>query len=634
MAPNKFVDILYQYWGYTSFREGQLNVIQSIYEQNDVFALMPTGGGKSICYQVPALLSDGTCLVITPLIALMQDQIQQLERRGIKALMVHSNMTKKEVDITLDNAIYGNYKFLYVSPERLQSRLFKIRAQKMKISFIAVDEAHCISEWGFDFRPAYRNIKAFRQEHPNLSCIALTATATPDVVKDIIDQLDMQNPAFVQTEFERKNLTYNAFESNSKYNDLQDLLVSYKNDSSIIYCGTRKQVKSLYSYLHEKGFSVSFYHGGLLKEEREERQKEWTKGAIKTMIATNAFGMGIDKSDVRLVIHYDIPETIENYFQEAGRAGRDGKSANAALFYNQTDFENLDLKLKLSFPPIETIKRVYNAVGNYFQIAFGAGKGVSYEIDLADFSEHYKFNITEVFHAFKFLALEGLIELSDDIGKFSKLQFITDTKTLYNEQVKNKEINSLILFILRTNMGVFDHAVNIHEKVIAQKTGIKESRIKQILMRLNDLELVHYKPGNLKPQILFLQERIPDSNVFIRPENYQHRKAVRTEKKEEFESLLNSKNCISEIVINYFGGKGKACGKCHRCLKKINLEDSFQFEGWLRDFLAENQQISSYEIKKNFPYLTKEFLQSEIRRLIDLGLIKYSAPLHLIQLNN
>ncbi len=559
--------ILKQYWNYDQFRDKQLDVIESILNKKDTLALLPTGGGKSICYQVPGMVMDGVCLVISPLIALMEDQITHLKAKNINAVAINSSMNKRQIDTALDNAIYGNTKFLYVSPERLKTHLFRVRFEKMKINLIAVDEAHCISQWGYDFRPSYLNISELKKLHPKVPILALTATATADVVDDIQDKLEFSDKNVIHKSFERKNLTYNTALTNNKLNRIETFLKN-KTGSGIIYCSTRRKVKDLYLRLAEIGYSVDYYHAGLPFEERKKKQERWTKKEVQIIISTNAFGMGIDKPDVRFVLHHDIPASLEAYFQEAGRGGRDGEPAVAHLFYEATDIKLLRNNVKLKYPPIDTIKRIYNALGNHFQLAIGSGKEEFYPIDLAAFASKYDQNLVVVYNALKFLELCEFIRLSDNYKQPSRVRILGTNHDLYNYQVKDKVLNKLILFMLRTEMGIFDDYIKLNEFRISSKTGISPKEIQDKLTYLAKLELVDYIPRTDLPTVTFITERLTDNNLSISPKFYKDRKDIAVKKLDAVVNFLTSDDCKSELLLHYFGETNtEACGKCNGCLK-------------------------------------------------------------------
>lgn len=608
------IDILKEFWGYDSFRDKQVDIIDSALQLEDCLALLPTGGGKSICYQVPGMIMNGVCLVISPLIALMEDQVQQLNQRGIRAAAITSAMSKRQIDIALDNAVYGGLKFLYVSPERLETRIFKARFEKMPINLIAVDEAHCISEWGYDFRPSYIRIAKLREIQPKIPIMALTATATPDVVNDIQEKLAFHTPKVIQRSFKRENLVYNVYQTNNKMNRLEHFLATHEG-SGIIYCSTRRATKEVCLKLLEKKQNVDFYHAGLSYEERKQKQKDWSTGKTRVIISTNAFGMGIDKSNVRFVLHYDLPQSPEAYFQEAGRAGRDGDFAETFLFYEPEDLKKLEEKLNLRFPPIELIKRIYEALGNHFQVAIGAGKDTSYPIDLAAFAEKYNQSLLIVYNALKFLELCGFIALSENYKQPSQLKILTDQQTLYQFQVKDPVLNKIILFILRTEMGVFENYVRIHEFKLAQKTKLPFKTIVQKLNYLCEMEAIDYIPKSQHPTITYVTERLAPTHFSIDPTFYHNRKKVAEKKINAMIQMASSNQCASQFLLRYFGEKDvPKCGKCLACQatkdKGAIHADMKDIRKWCQTFASESP-VQLIDLLKAFQTIPeKEVIQT------------------------
>jgi ATP-dependent DNA helicase RecQ len=564
-------DILKQFWGFDSFRETQEDIIDSVLEGKDTLALLPTGGGKSVCFQVPALLLDGICIVVSPLIALMHDQVNGLKQKGIKAIAITSGMSKRQIDIALDNAIYGDTKFLYVSPERLKSRLFLARFEKMKVNLIAVDEAHCISQWGYDFRPSYMDISELKAIKPDIPFIALTATATSKVVDDIQKKLKFKKSNVFQKSFERDNVSYITLQTNNKLNRIIEFSKKLKG-SGIIYCSTRKSTKLLCKHLIENKISANFYHGGLDQEQRKIKQEAWINNETKIMIATNAFGMGIDKPDVRFVLHYDVPETIEAYFQEAGRGGRDLLKARAILFFEPKDLQDLKRKIELKYPPIEIIKSVYNALGSHFQLAIGSGKDESFELNISEFSNKYNLNLITVYNSLKFLELGGFIMLNENAYQPSKLKVIVNNYELYQHQVRSKELNTIIQFILRSHMGVFEEYVSINEFIISKKLKISQQTLQKHLNYLHTNDVIDYSPFYKGSKILYVTERLADTNFSIDPKFYKERKEDALLKLDSILGFLENKVCRSQYLLAYFGEtNSKPCGLCNVCLE-INDE--------------------------------------------------------------
>lgn len=614
-------DILKRFWGFDNFRKGQDQIIQNVLNNTDTLALLPTGGGKSICYQVPGMLNDGCCLVVSPLIALMQDQVNQLNKRGIKAVAINSGLSRKEIDIQLDNAIYGNIKFLYVSPERLKTTLFKARFEKMNINLIAVDEAHCISEWGYDFRPAYMEIAQLREIKPHTPFLALTATATPEVVDDIQEKLQFKEKCVVSNSFERDNISYNVVQSNNKLNRILEYLKN-KDESGIIYCSTRKSVKSLCKHLIDNGFSASFYHGGLDIETRKERQDQWVEDKIQIMVCTNAFGMGIDKPDVRFVLHHDIPETIEAYFQEAGRAGRDGKYSETYLFFEPVDIDLLQEKTHNKFPSIEVIKRVYKALGSYFQLAVGAGEGETYEINVLEFCDRFKIDLITAYNAMKFLEIGGYIALSENFTSPSKIKITVDTKQLYQYQVKDKTHNKIIQFLLRTQMGIFENLVAIDEKKIAKHTKLGTKEVMDTFAILAKNEAIEYIPQLNGNYLTYLTERLADNNLSLPVEIYHKRKVAAISKMHAMIEFLKSDQCTNVLLLKYFGEKeSNNCGKCTRCDQNNN---KFQISdikknvlNYLNDCFMKSDEVLIKDVIGAFDTYSKDDVLESIRWMVD-----------------
>lgn len=621
----KSLEILTKYWGYTAFRAQQDKIVDAVINGKDTLALLPTGGGKSICYQVPGLVLDGLCLVITPLIALMQDQVDNLKKRGIKAIAINSGLSKKQIDILLDNAIYGDTKFLYVSPERLANHLFLTRLKKMNVNLIAVDEAHCISQWGYDFRPAYLQIAKLRELKPDVPFIALTATATPKVVEDIVDKLQLNKGEIIRKSFVRQNLVYSTFKVDNKYNRIEEFIKS-NTGTGIIYCATRKGVKNLCAYLQTKKYAVDYYHAGLDFEARRQKQENWMNEKTKIIISTNAFGMGIDKPNVRFVLHVDIPETIEAYFQEAGRAGRDDQPAKATLFFTDFDRTNLIERISHKYPPIEFIKQVYAALGNHFQVAFGAGKDERYPIDINEFCQKYNFDLIQTYNALKFLETTGYLSLSEGMNQPSKLMIIASQIQLYQEQVKDEKINTIIQFILRSHMGIFDDAVSINEYIIAQKLKISKTELIDKLKYLHQLELVDYQEQSNRPHIQYLTERLPESNLLFSPQFYKERKDLAFEKMKAMINYLDEKACRSVELVGYFGEKNSAvCGKCSYCQAKYSLKKNQELLHAIEAFLNAQQLsiLATENIVIHFANYTREDVFESLRTLADEGKIEF-----------
>ena len=572
--------ILLKYWGHTSFRPLQEEIIASVVEGNDTLALMPTGGGKSITFQVSALAMDGICLVVTPLLALMKDQVETLQRLGIKALSVHSGMTAREIDVALNNAIFGDYKFLYLSPERLETEILRTRLHNMKVSILVVDEAHCISQWGYDFRPSYLRIAEIRTLIPTVPVLALTATATPTVVDDIMDKLQFRKPNLLKKSFERKNLVYIVRNTENKYQYLLKIL--YKEQGSgIVYVRSRGGAKDIATRLVQHGISADYYHAGLSPELRDKKQDEWKAGKTKVIVATNAFGMGIDKANVRIVVHIDLPESLEAYFQEAGRAGRDENRAYAVLLYNPIDKATFDNHLRNEFPPITKIKEIYQGACNYLQIPYGAGKGIAYEFSPADFSQLYKHFPPTVYSAFKFLRRENLAEITEELDNPSRVMFLVGRDDLYRIQLKNPSIDVFIKALLRSYSGLFNNYVNIDENYLGLMAHHNRNTIYENLLRLSRMKILSYIPGKRTPMLIMHEERLEDKNIRISPENYETLKQRYAQRMKQMLAYTQSTTkCRSLMLLEYFGETNAyRCGQCDVCIQRNELDLSkFEFD--------------------------------------------------------
>ena len=561
-----YKQILKEYWGYPDFRPLQEDIIKSVADGNDTLGLMPTGGGKSITYQVFSLANEGICLVITPLIALMKDQVENLRKRNIKALAIYSGMTREEIKVAFDNAVWGNYKFLYLSPERIATEQFQNRLQQMNVNLIAVDEAHCISQWGFDFRPSYRKIAELRAQIPKVKVMALTATATSKVVDDIQKQLLFKKPCVLQKSFHRDNLIYKVRQEEDKNGYLVRTLQKAKG-SGVVYTRSRKKTKEIAELLMKNGISASYYHAGLAAETRSVRQDDWLNGKIRVIVATNAFGMGIDKSNVRFVVHVDAPDSLEAYFQEAGRAGRDEKRAIAVFLYNNTDTVKLKKGIADKFPAVDNIVRIYEALGNYLQIAIGFGKGMVYDFNLTRFAKTYKLSLSNTYNALKILERDGYLELTDELDRMAMIHFRVERDELYRFQVANSQFDAFIKLILRSYTGMFTEYKPINEELLAQRAKISKEVIYKYLNRLDGEGIIHYIPAKKTPFIVYLKERLLGSRIKLTAENYNdRRKQYEQQVKAVIEYATNDSVCRSRQLVEYFGEQNaKQCGKCDVC---------------------------------------------------------------------
>lgn len=561
------INILERYWKFTAFRPLQEDIINAVINNEDTFALLPTGGGKSVCFQIPALAKEGICIVISPLVALMKDQVNALQIKGIKAIALTSGVPNKDIDTLLDNCIYGNYKFLYLSPERLQQELVQDRIRQMNVNLIAVDEAHCISQWGNDFRPAYNNISILRQLHPTVNVIALTASATPEVVKDIITNLDFISPKVFKQSFYRPNIAYMVFEEEDKNFRLEAILNKNKQPS-IIYVRNRRLTLEITQYLESKNIRSTYYHGGLNNVTKDKHLKDWLDSKKQVMVATNAFGMGIDKSDVKTVIHINLPDSIESYFQEAGRAGRDEAKAYAVILKNKNDDNTLNNQFLKVLPTVDYVKIVYRKLCNYFQISYGEGAYQIFDFNFNTFCKTYKFNTVTTYNTLNILDNTSIISLSKQFNKRIEVQFLVSSNALFKYLESNKGYEIIIKSVLRTYGGIFEHSTKINSSLISDKAGIKESRLIYVLEQLEKDEIILLKINKTDAQITFIEPREDDKTInriasIIEQQNLLKQKQV----KAVLDYVNNDQICKSVQLLNYFGEKKvKDCGICSVCI--------------------------------------------------------------------
>ncbi len=564
-----YLEILKQYWGYEAFRDLQQDIIESIGSGRDTLGLMPTGGGKSVTFQVPALAKPGLCLVITPLIALMKDQVQNLRKRGIKAIAVYSGMTRQEILIALENCIFGDYKFLYISPERLDTEIFRAKLRSMKVSMITVDESHCISQWGYDFRPAYLKIAEIRDLLPDVPVLALTATATPEVVKDIQARLHFRQENVFRMSFERRNLAYIVRRTDNKEQELLKIL-SKVQGSAIVYTRSRKRTKEVAELLLKAGITAEFYHAGLNNELKDLRQQRWQSDACRVMVATNAFGMGIDKPDVRLVIHVDLPDSPEAYFQEAGRAGRDGRKAYAVILYSKTDKTILNKRISDTFPDKDYIKGVYEHLNYYYQMAMGDGLGCMYDFNLEEFCRCFKYFPVPADSALKILTQAGYIEYTDEQENASRLIFTIRRDELYKLHETGESTEKLIQAILRNYTGVFTDYTYINEDTLALRTGLNRQQVYEILVSLSRRRIIDYIPHKKTPFIIYTCKRVELRHLHIPATVYEERKKRYTARiKAMTDYVTSDSHCRSRMLLRYFGEHNEHnCLQCDVCLDK------------------------------------------------------------------
>ena len=618
-------EVLKRYWGFDSFRPLQDEIISSVLEGNDTLALLPTGGGKSLCFQVPAMVMEGICIVVSPLVALMKDQVEHLKSKGIEAVAIYAGMGKREIDILLDNCIYGKIKFLYLSPERLLSEIVRVRISYMNVNLIAVDEAHCISQWGYDFRPPYLQLLALRELLPGIPVLALTATATDFVRKDIVEKLAFRNgKVFVQS-FARKNLSYVVAADEDKHRKLLNIVSKVKG-SGLVYVRNRRETAEVASFLQRNGIASDFYHAGLDKEERFKKQELWKQNQIRVMVATNAFGMGIDKPDVRFVVHLDLPDSLEGYYQEAGRGGRDGKRAYGVLLANRSDQVALEGKYKESFPRAEEIKKVYHYLGSYFQLAFGSGEGLSFGFDAADFCKRFNLGVIKTLAALKFLEHDGYITLSENIFLPSRLLFIVSHEDVYRFQIENSGYDRLIKTILRSYGGAFEQYVKIQESELCKKLAMSFSDLKKHLMFLQEQGLLSYLPQTDQPQLQYLRARMDLMHLDVDVRYIELRRKIQTEQVEAVLKYTGTWICRSIQLLAYFDEPdADKCGVCDVCLAEKKADDEAHIWDKIDFELATLLQTNPYALP-DLVNAMKTGSENEriarIRELLDAGKIK------------
>lgn len=618
------IDVLKKYWGYAAFRSMQEDIIQSVLDGNDTLALLPTGGGKSICFQVPALMKEGICLVISPLIALMKDQVEQLKRRQIPAAAIYSGMTIREIDILLDNAAHGAYKFLYISPERLKTELFLARAQKMNISLLAIDEAHCISQWGYDFRPPYLEISAFRELHPELTCLALTATATEKVKLDIQEKLLFKKVNVFQKSFARDNLSYSVRKVENKEAKLFEILSKIPG-TSVVYARNRRTTMDLAFLLQKNGFNADYYHAGLAQTDRSVKQDAWIKGKTRIIVATNAFGMGIDKADVRTVIHWEMPDNLEAYYQEAGRAGRDEKKAFAVALYHPQDFVEMEKKVHLAHPEIPYLRKLYQSLANYYKIAIGSGELQSYSFNIKAFCEQAKLEAFEVFHGLKILEQEGFIQLNEHFYRPSGLHINLDYKELYSYEIANEKFEKILKSLLRIYGGeLYQQVVFINEFEIGKIAELNEKQVFTQLTYLDKEGVLDYSPQSDQPQLTFLEPRHDANRLPLNEKRLKERKESKlTKLKSVQEYAENDQYCRTLSLLQYFGEhKDEPCGVCDICIEKKRTHPDFKdIEKQIVTQLLKSP-MNYRELAKTIKQFSEDTVIEALRAMDESGAIK------------
>jgi ATP-dependent DNA helicase RecQ len=622
------LSILKTYWGYDSFRPLQSDIIHAVLQGKDVLALLPTGAGKSVCFQVPALAMDGLCLVVSPLIALMKDQVEQLKRRGITAFSIFSGMTRKEVMQTLKVAGESNCKFLYVSPERLETRLFLEYLPSLNVQLLAIDEAHCISQWGYDFRPPYLRIAKIREELPHVPVLALTASATPDVQEDICEKLQFTERNIFRSSFVRPNLSFSVFQTDSVYSRITDILQKMQG-SSIVYCRSRKRTVDIARLLHLHGISADYYHAGLDSAERSRKQEAWIKDKVRTIVCTNAFGMGIDKPNVRLVIHADLPECLENYYQEAGRAGRDGNKSYAVLLYDENRISELEELPDKRYPALEEVRAVYQSLVNYLQIPAGLGAETYFDFNIGEFIKRFGHDSALVTAALSTLEQENYLSFNQQVWLPARVRFTTGKKSLYDFETNHPQLEPLIKILLRTYEGIFDYGVSVYEKLIARKLHISEEVCKEQLDQLHRYRIIDYIPMKDQPQVYFFNNRVEAARLTINESYYAERKRQFTHRIAAMIAYIrNTSECRSRKLANYFGDPSSdACGICDNCLeaRRVKLK-SETFEQISKQMLEElrMQTLTGDELISRIKTFSSalcweviDYLQSENRIIAD-----------------
>ena len=617
-------ETLKEYWGYDSFRPKQEEIVSAALEGRDVLAILPTGGGKSVCFQVPGMMKDGIAIVVTPLIALMKDQVQNLTDRGIRALCINAGMGRREVDNALNNALYGDFKFLYVSPERLGTRLFQSYVQEMKVSYIVVDEAHCISQWGYDFRPDYLQIGKLR-ELVDAPVIALTATATPQVAEDIMERLGFKDKCLIKSGFERPNLSYIVRHTDDKLGQLLNICNSVSG-TGIVYVRSRKKTEELSAFLSANGVSASFYHAGLGQQSRTDRQEQWKSDKIRVMVCTNAFGMGIDKPDVRFVIHFDVPDSPEAYFQEAGRGGRDGKRSFAVMLWNSSDVKRLRQLETVSFPSLEYIEDIYHKVHIFYQIPYDAGVGRQLKFNLEEFCKHFKMQRSSAYYAIQYIEKTSHWTFSEDVDISTKVQIMVDRNDLYDIEFQNPKLAYLLEILMRRYTGLYSYPVPIDEDYVAAQIGVQVPMLRQMLYQLSLEHVIRYVPCDHATVIFLHHDRLRPKNVNLDPKRYAMLKSSFGERMQKMIDYVSQEDtCRSAYLLEYFGQSESAdCSTCDICRASKSAKPSLEKEmtAYINDELSGNYTIDDILSRFAAPgRFSPDDCISTLRKLIDSGTV-------------
>lgn len=623
-------EILKQYWGYDEFRPLQKRIIGTIVARHDCVALLPTGGGKSLTYQIPALMSEGVAIVVTPLIALMKDQVDALRRRDIRAVAINSSMSFREIDVALDNCVYGDVKLLYIAPERIDTPIFRHRLQKMVVSLIAIDEAHCISQWGYDFRPSYHKINILRELLPDVPVIALTATATQVVLDDICKYLKLNNPEIFRASFARDNLSFVVRYAENKFEHILKVVNSMAGSCGIVYVRTRADAEQIAAQLQQRGVSADYYHAGLGFRMRSARQSDWTSGRTRVVVATNAFGMGIDKADVRFVVHHQIPESIEAYYQEAGRAGRDGERAYAVVLYNESDSVAAARRIAADYPPRQVILNIYELLFNYLQVTIGAGKGEIYDFKLWEFASKFNLYTLTVLNAIRILELNGYMTLTDELDNPTRIMFRVNRDSLYKIQVERVDFDGFVKVLLRNYTGLFVQFVAIDEAYLSQVSGYSEERIVEMLLAMSRSWVIRYIPRRRSPLLILEEERLPISGVRIDPATYDSRRGKNELKVAAMiEYAVQNSQCRSMLLRNYFDEQtAEPCGVCDVCIERkragLSLHEVTQRAESIENRITELLGSGTYTVHTLVAALPLESsrILSSVRQMIAQGKIR------------